>query len=467
MNDKENLKRLPGIDRILNYPKIADCVHKHGHELVVYASRRIVNNARDLLKKGKSAPSEDNIVRDIINLVESVYSPSLKYVVNATGIILHTNLGRAPLGRAVLDAIEPVAAGYSNLEFDLKKGSRGQRNTHVSELLRYLTGAEDAVVVNNNAAGIMLTLNTLARRKEVIISRGELIEIGGAFRIPEILKASGARMVEVGTTNKTKISDYRNAVSPKTALILKAHKSNFAIKGFTEEVSIKDLAAFAHSCNLPFVYDIGSGLLRRPEGIDIEDEPDVQSAIKDGADIVAFSGDKLLGGPQAGIVAGKKDLVVRLAKAPMMRALRVGKLTIAALSAACRNYLNEDSLKNRNPMFGMFERTAEQLDNMAAEIRIRLEKLGVESVIIESDGRCGGGTLPELAVKSKAVSLNLPGENKKKKSARAKKVFKKLLDMDPPVLGILREGKIVFDVLTIFERDIQYIAEAVKKAVYG
>ena len=242
-------------------------------------------------------------------------------------------------------------SNYSNLEFDLKIGRRGQRNSHISELMKFVTQAEDAVVVNNNAAAVMLILKTFAEGKEVIISRGELIEIGGSFRIPEIMKASGCKMIEVGATNRTKLSDYENAITKDTALIFKAHKSNYYIDGFTEEVELSELSDLAREHELLFVYDLGSGLLRKPEGLPLEDEPDVRSSIKAGCDIVSFSGDKLLGGPQAGIIAGKSDLIQKIAKDPMMRALRVGKMTIAALSAVMRFYMKDEDLLTKVPIF--------------------------------------------------------------------------------------------------------------------
>ncbi|MFH2034091.1 MAG: L-seryl-tRNA(Sec) selenium transferase, partial [Candidatus Margulisiibacteriota bacterium] len=319
------LRKLPGVDVLLNEASVKELAAAHGIELVTYAARNTINSAREKILNG--SPQID-LVSEVKNLIEKISKPSLKPVINATGIILHTNLGRAPL------SFEPIR-GYCNLEFDLETGKRGKREAHLKAPLKYITGAEDTLVVNNNAAAIVLILNTLASGKEVIISRGELIEIGGSFRINEIMASAGVKMVEVGTTNKTRLSDYENAVTENTALIFKAHKSNYSIKGFSEEVGIKELAEFSRKKGIPFVYDIGSGLLRKPKNLNLEGEPDVRSALKDGAYLVCFSGDKLLGGPQAGIIAGKKELISKLAKAPLMRALRVGKMTIAGLSAVC------------------------------------------------------------------------------------------------------------------------------------
>ncbi|MCK4311858.1 MAG: L-seryl-tRNA(Sec) selenium transferase, partial [Candidatus Cloacimonetes bacterium] len=331
------------------------------------------------------------------------------------------------------------------------------RNTHISELIKYITRAEDAIVVNNNAAAVMLVLKTFAARKEVIISRGELIEIGGSFRIPEIMKASGAKMVEVGTTNRTRLSDYEDAITDKTRMILKAHKSNYFISGFTEEVEINDLVKLAKRYDLMCVYDMGSGLLRKPEGLPIEKEPDVRSALEAGVDIVTFSGDKLLGGPQAGIITGKKEYISKLAKAPLMRTLRVGKMTIAALTAVMRCYLKDEDLLPGIPIFKMLSRDKEELQRLAKQLSNEFDKYKVKNKIIESPAQVGGGSLPQLSIDSLAVMIVPPKADRK----FARRVFIELLKLDKPILGILREGNLLFDVLTIFEEDFSFIAKAV------
>lgn len=466
MKDKENrdkLRKLPGVDTVLNQKRIIELISRYGHELVAYVIREVIDDVRKEILKGKKTPGIEQIAEMVCEKVKTFSYPSLKRVINATGVVIHTNLGRAPMGKKVLEEVKDIILGYSNLEFDLKKGSRGQRNEHVVSLLRFITGAEDALVVNNNAAGIILALNTFAKNRDVIISRGELIEIGGSFRIPDIMAASGAKMVEVGTTNKTHLSDYEKAIKKNTALILKVHKSNYYIGGFTEEVPLKELVKLAHSKKLPVLYDIGSGLLRKPKNLPLLDEPDVRTSLQEGVDLVTFSGDKLLGGPQAGIIAGKRKWISILNKAPMMRALRVGKLTLSALSTVIRSYFNDRTLVESLPLFFMLERTEEDLKKSAEALVSKLADSGIKSRVVKSTGQCGGGTLPNLGIESFAVSLTCEHKSQKKRSLFAEKVFRKLLDLDYPILGILRQGEILFDVLTLSEADFPYIAAAISQ----
>jgi len=463
--NKEKLKHLPGVDLFLTQEKIIDAVVAYGREPVTYAVRETLTDARNTILDGKNPPSIDQLAADACRLVQNMFTPSLKSVVNATGVAIHTNLGRAPLGQKVLEELKYIILEYSNLEYDLKHAARGNRNQHVVPLLKFITGAEDALVVNNNAAGLILALHTLAQNRDVIISRGELIEIGGSFRIPDILAASGAKMKEVGTTNKTRLSDYENAVNENTAMILKVHKSNYSIEGFAEEVPLKDLVKFARSQNLPLLYDIGSGLLRRPGGLPLADEPDVKTAVSEGADMVAFSGDKLLGGPQAGIVMGKKEYIARLSRAPLMRALRVGKLTLAALSTVIRCYLNDRDLVESLPLFSILEQTEAELKRKAGVLQRKLKGSGVDANVVKSTGQCGGGTLPKLKIDSYAVALNSGHRSPKARSRFAETVFHRLLDLDYPIIGILRRGDILFDVLTLSETDFPYITSAISEAV--
>ena len=446
---------------MLAHPDTAALIQSSGLRLVTHAVRKTVDGLRQRVLDGGTVPDMRGVIDGVRGAVHRLRAPTLKRVINATGIVLHTNLGRAPLGRQVLEDIAPVVLGYSNLEFDLETGQRGHRSAHVEELLRYLTGAEDVVVVNNNAAGIILTLNTLAKEREVIVSRGELIEIGGAFRIPEIMAAGGCSMVEVGTTNRTRIADYEAAITPRTALLFKAHKSNYAIKGFTEEADLDALAECGRKHGIPFVYDIGSGLLRKPDDLPLESEPDVADSLAKGADLVMFSCDKLLGGPQAGIVAGRKELVAKLAKAPLMRALRVGKITMAALASACRAYLTDESLTGRNPAFAMLSAGREVLQARASRLHGLLTQAGVTAEIIENAAQCGGGTLPELEIPSYAVRLSIDAASGKAASATAEKACAALMRLERPVVGILREGRLLFDVLTIVDDEIPVVAESV------
>jgi L-seryl-tRNA(Ser) seleniumtransferase len=451
-------QRLPAVGILLQRPDVSELCERYSRELVTYAVRQVLARARE--ESTETPLSEEELLHRAKNIIKSIAEPSLKKVVNATGIVLHTNLGRAPLGEAVVEDIASAAGGYCNIEFDLASGRRGKRTTHLRPVLQYLTGAEDIVVVNNNAAAIILALYTLARDREVIISRGELIEIGGSFRIPEIMAAGGAHMVEVGATNRTRLSDYAGAITDNTALLFKAHKSNYSITGFTEEVEVKELARLAREKGIPFVYDIGSGLLRKPGGVQLQDEPDVQSAISAGADLVTFSCDKLLGGPQAGIVAGKREYISRLAAAPLMRALRVGKLSVAALSSACRHYLNDRELVEKNPTFAILESKIRKTVQTAEILSGELSARGVQNEIIPSDAQVGGGTLPELTVKSHAVRLVPPDRSVKKRSQFAEERYFHLLQSDVPVVGILRDGYLCFDSLTLEEREIPTITQA-------
>ena len=464
MENPSLLRQLPGVDKLLGTDEFKTLAHRHGRPLVVHAIRRSLEMARAALAAG--AQSIPDINSKALRIIDAIVNPSLKPVINATGILLHTNLGRAPLGAAILADLTPIILGYSNVEFDLDAAARGHRIDHIRELMIQLTGAEDVVAVNNNAAGIILALSTFAKGKEVIISRGELIEIGGAFRIPEIMESSDAIMVEVGTTNRTRAADYESAITPNTALIFKAHKSNYTISGFTEEVSVRELATLAHAHNLPFVYDIGSGLLRKPPGLpQFQNEPDVRQSISDGADLVTFSTDKLMGGPQAGIVAGTAKLVSVLAKAPLMRALRVGKLTLAALSSSCRQYLSDEDLTKKNPLFSMLQRSPTVLKEMADRFCAQLSAHGIESSVVASQGQCGGGTLPDCTLPSMAVSLIPPSNTVKDREVFAETIFHRLLRRDCPILGILREGHLFFDMLTLTYEDIATVTEAIVKSI--
>lgn len=455
---KEEMQNIPGVDKLLNNNEIKELIKQYGAELVTFSIRNILDDIRKNILKGDKAPVLEKIISQIKTKLSTIGDRSLIEVINATGIVLHTNLGRSLLGDHILEELKPIVSNYSNLEFDLKKGSRGQRNSHISELLKFTCQAEEAVVVNNNAAAVMLILQTFAKDREVIISRGELIEIGGSFRIPEIMNASGCKMVEVGATNRTKLSDYENAITKKTSLIFKAHKSNYYMDGFTEEVELEQLADLAKKHDLLFVYDLGSGLLRKPAGLPLQKEPDVRSSLQSGCDIVSFSGDKLLGGPQAGIIAGKTEFVQKIAKAPMMRALRVGKMTIAALSAVMRYYLNDETLLTKVPIFEMLNRSQRDLQQFADRLVQELKSRNIRAEIVSSEAQCGGGTLPQLKIDSLAVKIIHEG-----KRNYAKQLHQRLLEIDKPILGILREGDLLFDVLTIKEKEIRIIAESLSK----
>jgi L-seryl-tRNA(Ser) seleniumtransferase len=449
----EEYRRLPAVDKVLQSDECRLLVNIYGLERVTDMLRIFINQSRAEIAEGKKAITASELLQDIENALRKKCQSSLKAVINGTGIVLHTNLGRAPLGKKILKDMQETLAGYTNLEFDLATASRGHRNDHIRELISEITGAEDALVVNNNAAAVMLILRTFAEAREVIISRGELIEIGGSFRIPDIMSASGAIMIETGCTNRTKSTDYLNAITPNTSIIFKAHKSNYFIGGFCEEVGVNELADISHQSGLMMVYDIGSGLLRKPKALENTNEPDVKSALIAGADLVCFSGDKLLGGAQAGIIAGRSEYIQQLASAPLMRALRVGKLTISALISVMSAYLNDENLFSSLPVFRYLNRNLTDLQKLAEDLRDMLADKGVQSKIVESVGRCGGGTMPELQIPSLAVQLLFSQPD------LAEKLHHSLLQANIPVLGVLREGELLFDVLCFAAEELPLVAE--------
>lgn len=456
--NKDVLKKIPGVDKLLHDPALIELKETAGTELVTYAIRSVLEHVREKIFGGGSLKSNNEIVREVIKQVKKITGFQLKPVINATGIILHTNLGRAPLGREQLKEIEPLLSGYSNLEFDLHTGKRSERTDHINGLLRFITGAEDSLIVNNNAAALYIILKTFAEKKEVIISRGELIEIGGSFRIPEIMKSAGAKMVEVGTTNRTRLSDYEDAITKNTRLIFKVHKSNYFIGGFTEEVELLDLSHLAQKSNLILVHDTGSGLLKRPVLCRHLDEPDVRNSIASGADMVTFSCDKLLGASQAGIVVGRKNLIKKMVKTPLMRVLRVDKFAIASLCVTLKYHLREEELLKNSPVYLMLNRKKEDLYLFAKNLSNDLQNFGIKSEIVQSKAQCGGGSLPELEIDSYAVKV-LPDQPGKK---FADQLFRALLRYDKPILGVQREGEILFDVLTLLNEDLKIIAMAVR-----
>lgn len=458
MNDgKEIYRQLPGVDKLLASPALQDLIHLHSKELVTFTIRQTLDFFREQIRNNSQPPGHDEIINRVTFTTRLYAERNLRKVYNASGIIIHTNLGRAPFGREMLKDSFSVLQGYNNLEFNLKTGSRGSRNDHASSILRFLTGAGDILVVNNAAAAVMMILRTFAKNREVIVSRGELIEIGGSFRIPDIMAASDCKMVEVGTTNKTRLSDYENKINDQTALLFKAHKSNYTIKGFTEEVGVSELAKLGEKYKLPVVYDLGSGLLKKIPHPAFEQEPDVKEALASGADLICFSGDKLLGGPQAGIIAGKKPLVEKLRKEPMLRALRVCKTTLALLETACSYYLNEDDLRSKNLVFKTFYRDIDDIRQAAEKLQAMLNENAIDAQIVPNTGRCGGGTLPDAAIESFAVMIKY-GKSNKESAAYAEKMYLQLLAQKQPLLGILKQGNILFDILTVDARDIETIA---------
>jgi L-seryl-tRNA(Ser) seleniumtransferase len=424
--------------KLRDLPSVDELAGSVDDPLAVEAARIVLARAREEIQAG--AEPGDLPARLRAEL-EDTRRASLRRVLNATGVIVHTNLGRAPLAEAALDRVREVGRGYSNLEYDLGAGARGSRQDHVAGVLRRLTGAEGALVVNNNAAAVLLALAALAEGREVIVSRGELIEIGDGFRIPDVLARSGARLVEVGTTNRTRAADYERAIGPETAVLLRVHQSNFRLVGFTELPSVGELAGVAHRHGLPLVDDLGSGALAR-----VEDEPSVRASIEAGADLVCFSGDKLLGGPQAGIVVGAPKLVERLRRHPLQRAVRADKLTLAALEGTLALYLDPERAAREVPVLRMANEVAEAVQARAEGLA---ELVGGE--VEETVARVGGGALPlaELPSFACAVEEELAGP---------------LRAGEPPVIGVVRDGRLLLDCRTLSDAEVEEAAAAVMSA---
>lgn len=434
---------LPAVDRVLDWPAVAALVAAHGRPLVLQA----VRDELAWLRARLSGFSDEAIVHGIGVRVTAAIEPSLRRVFNLTGTVLHTNLGRAPLPPEAIEAMVQVAAGASNLEYDLATGRRGDRDEHVEKWLCRLTGAEAATVVNNNAAAVLLTLNSLAWRREVIVSRGELIEIGGAFRLPEIMARATCRLREVGTTNRTHLRDFAQAIGPKTALVLKAHASNFSIQGFTAEADARELGALCQAQGLPFVVDLGSGTLVDLARFGLPHEPTPMETLADGADLVTFSGDKLLGGPQAGIIVGRADLVAAIKKNPMKRALRCDKLTIAALGAVLRLYADPERLLQHIPTLRLLARAQGDIEALARRVQPALarwlgDRAQVEVVAVQS--QIGSGSLPLDLLPSYALGITPPGP--KRASGRAlDQLALDFRSLATPVIGRVAGGAFLLD----------------------
>jgi L-seryl-tRNA(Ser) seleniumtransferase len=428
------LRDLPSVDRLLADERLADAPH----ELAVGAARTVLDRARETIRAGGRPGS---LVDEVLAEVSSARRPSLRRVLNATGVIVHTNLGRAPLSLAALERVRDVGGGYSNLEYELEAGARGSRQTHLIALLRRLTGADAALVVNNNAAAVLLALAALAEGRDVLVSRGELIEIGDGFRIPDVLVRSGARLVEVGTTNRTRAADYERAVGPETALLLRVHQSNFRVVGFSEVPRLDELAAVAARHGLPLVDDLGSGAL-----FEVRDEPTAAASLAAGADLVCFSGDKLLGGPQAGLVVGRADLVEKLRRHPLQRALRADKLTLAALEGTLALALDPRRARNEIPVLRM-------LDEPLEAVRARAERLTalVGGDVEETVARVGGGALPLAELPSFACAVE-------------EDLAERLRAGEPPVVALVRDGRTLLDVRTLRDDEIDEIAAAIAAA---
>jgi L-seryl-tRNA(Ser) seleniumtransferase len=444
-----SLRSLPSIDHLLLTPVVISWIKENGRPLTLEALRETLDEAREEYKISKDVPPLDELLERAYNILQVWASPSLQPVINATGVILHTNLGRAPLCDSAIKAIQNVSRGYSNLEYDLTAGKRGSRSAHTESLLTHLTHAEAALVVNNNAGAVLLILTALARRRSVVIARSQLVEIGGGFRIPDVMKQSGARLHEVGTTNRVHLSDFQTAIEETSpALIFHAHRSNFRITGFISEPTLLELAEIAHQARIPLVDDLGSGALLDTAQFGLGHEPMVSEALLSGADLVCFSGDKLLGGPQAGIIIGKADLVTKLKKHPLARALRADKLCLAALSATLIHYL-KDEASAEIPIWRMISMS---VDTIRQRAQSWVDKLGVGEVI-ESHSTVGGGSLPDEVLPTIVFALSVHSPNS---------ILDRLRTYQPPIIARLEADKVIFDPRTIMPEQENVLLSSIR-----
>jgi L-seryl-tRNA(Ser) seleniumtransferase len=444
-----SLRDLPSVDQLLQQPIVSTWITEYGRPQTLEALRQTLDNAREGYSRKKEIPAREKILDHAHRVLQDWSAPSLRPVINATGVILHTNLGRAPLSQSAIQAIQDVSLGYSNLEFDLSNGQRGSRLVHAESLLQHLTHAEAALVVNNNAAAVLLVLSACARRRNVVISRTQLVEIGGGFRIPDVMQQSGAHLYEVGTTNRVHLTDYQTAIEEASpALILHAHRSNFRITGFTSEPGLADLAQISHQSGIPLVDDLGSGALLDTAQFGLEHEPTVDDSLAAGVDLVCFSGDKLIGGPQAGIIVGKADLIAKLKKHSLARAIRADKLCLSALSATLLHFLKDEAVREV-PIWRMIAAPASTLQKRASDW---LQTLG-EGEVIPSQSTIGGGSLPDETLPTFVLALSVSSPNR---------VLDRLRLCQPPVIARLEADKVIFDPRTVLPEQDNHLLAAIR-----
>lgn len=457
------VRSLPAIDKLLNTPPLLELEEqKVPRSALVMAAREVIDELRSRILSGVILSEDETRFERIVDRVRErtllLTSSSMRRVVNATGIILHTGLGRAVLPAAACKALEVVGCGHSNLELDLETGDRGSRDTHFSGLLAALCGAESAIAVNNNAAAVMLALNTLASGKEVIVSRGQLIEIGGAFRLPEIMAWAGVRLVEVGTTNHTRLSDYEAAITDETALLLRVHTSNYRIVGFTSEVPLKDLVELGQRYNIPVMEDAGSGSLIDLTSFGLHGEPLIQDSIRAGANIVVFSGDKLVGGPQCGLIVGRREMVEAMARNPLARAIRIDKLTVAALESTLRLYLDPDRVLQTIPALRSITRPLTDITRATRRLRAGLRSIKSDKVhvqMLNGYSEVGGGSLPGKRLPTKLLAVMIDGIS-------AMDLAKAFRQSNPPIIGRISDDKLLLDLRTVEDSELTDIVNAVK-----
>jgi len=438
-------RRLPSVDKVLAHEKLSKTGYARG--LLLDVVRGHLDRERQSIAAGKPCASLDEIVTSILNEMEALQTPTLRRVINASGVILHTNLGRAPLSPEAIAAMDEASCGYSNLEFDLASGNRGSRHVHVESLLCRLSGAEAALVVNNNAAAVLLGLTALARRKEVIVSRGQAVEIGGGFRIPDVMRQGGAKLVEVGTTNRTYPRDFEQAITPRAAALMRVHSSNFKLVGFTSEVALEELVAIAKKHNLLVLDDLGSGCFLDTTVYGLAPEPMVQQSVKAGASLTFFSGDKLVGGPQAGIIVGQKDLVEKLKRHPLARALRLDRTRLAALAVTLLHYLKEEAVV-KIPVWRMI---AAPLDDIERRAVLWAHSLGDRAEMIDGETMVGGGSLPGGSLPTRLVSMG--GNN-------VQLIAEKLRSRDIPVVARIEKNRLLLDPRSVLPEEDRVVLEA-------
>ncbi len=461
---EELLRNLPSVDELLNTTEGRLLAEEYGRDPLVGAARAVLSELRSGIAGGAELwqaedISAESVIRRIVSHLQKKSAPSLRKAVNAAGIILHTGLGRAVLPRKAIDAINDVIEGYCTLAVDIETGQRGHRDAHLKSLLCELTGAEDATVVNNNAAATMLILNTLAKGKEVIVSRGQLVEIGGSFRMPEVMETSGGILREVGTTNKTHLTDYVRAINENTGAILHVHQSNYRIVGFTEEPAIDELVKLGNQHNLPVIDDLGSGALIDLKEFGLETEPMVQSSIAAGADVACFSGDKLIGGPQSGIIVGKAKTIEKIRKSPLARALRVGKMTIAGMEATLRLFLNREKLREDHPTYRMLSAPPDELERRAQAVAEELAGIHadeVEILVVDGASQVGSGSVPTETVPTKLLSIRLA-------TGSATNLAKELRYNEPPVFARVHKEALLLDFRTIQPDEDGIVSSALKR----
>lgn len=454
--------QLPKMDELLIREKVILLIDGYSRKTVMEAIRISLDQLRQMIRDGLTEEGFSHEMRGlderIAGNLELLWEPHLKRVINGTGVVIHTNLGRSPVNSEILQQMAAISQGYSNLEYALEEGTRGSRYSHLEEILQRITGSESAMVVNNNAAAVLLILSTLAKGREVLTSRGELIEIGGAFRIPDVCEQSGATLIEVGTTNKTHLRDYENAISENTAAVLKVHTSNYRIMGFTEAVDTKEMMHLKESHGIYIIEDLGSGVLIDLSKYGLEYEPTVRDVLERGVDVVSFSGDKLLGGPQAGVICGKKEIIDQIKKNPLTRALRVDKFTISALESTLRYYIDEELAIRQIPTLRMLVATEQQLRERAENLKAHLEGAnlsGFEFNLLEMESEVGGGSLPMCRLLSYGLTVERQGHsaNQLECGMRSAKI---------PVIGRIIKDRFAMDIRTIDDAEFEIIEQALK-----